>query len=422
MKKQQGSKPYVQQVRSLLEAINQELILVEVINTKSDLVRVRIKKGKKEQFHPNLVAYATQMRENPQIKINEKTIVLSVEHWQHAVKGINPLLANQPPTPPVDKPATPKAATPKTAAPRVDARLRRVDAPRKQEQASGLPPIRLRRTPSGTPPSSRKQDFERNVAIEQLIESKGDERDSPEAYTEEEKIQLARFAGYGGLEKYVTEDSAAGNTTGRELLYEFYTPDLVIQAMWRLCVKHGYTNGAVLEPSVGTGRFLKYAPKTAQILAYEVNPTSATITRILYPQADVKRAYFETMFLENNNTIKDRVGHLPKFDLAIGNPPYGTFTGRYAAMGEKQHTGAKSHIDYFMLRSLDVLRPGGLLCMLVGAEPASGGLRFLQKGMGRTKGKIKEKAELLEAHLLPEGIFNHSSSIGEIILLRKREI
>ena len=369
-------------VRSLLQGIpnHHKITLRKVGKDERQLVKGTISEDAPVRFTPRALEYArTKLASIPdtQITVNALKIVLSVQDWTHVAQQI-PLLEER-----VSTPDTPVARTVSDD------------------------------TASGSETTTAKEVFTLNQTIEELIENKGPQRDKASAYSEEEKAMLATFAGYGGLEKYGEDKS------GRGLLYEFYTPDAVVQAMWKLCIKHGYTDGPVLEPSAGSGRFLRYAPGKASLTAYEVNPTTTTILRVLYPEAQVHNAHFETLFIENNTSLRDKTDHLPRFDLAIGNPPYGEFTGRYAGMGERKYTGMKAHIDYFMYRCLDVVKPGGLCCMLVGAEPANGGKRFLQKGMYPGKARIMEKAVLLEAHALPEGVFDRSSSIGEIILLRK---
>lgn len=356
-------------VRTLIGSLeNHQKITLRSYDARRELVKGTIGSDAPVRFSSDALDYARERVNTPgsQITVNDRKIILSVDGWQHVADHLALLVG--------------KTQQPATATGAVDSR----SAP--------------------TP----KAAYSLNQRVETLIGRKGDQA---EAYTTDEKELLAAFAGYGGLEKYGEDKS------GRGLLYEFYTPDEVVQVMWKLCVKHGYTGGPWLEPSAGSGRFLKYGPLNAT--AYEVNPTTATILRVLYPQARVHHAHFETLFIEKNRSIRDKVDHLPKYDLCIGNPPYGKFTGLYAGMGEKKYTGMEAHIDYFMYRCLDITKPGGLVCMLVGAEPANGGMRFLQKGMYSAKEKIMAKAELVEAHVLPEGVFDRSSSIGEIILLRK---
>ena len=377
-------------VRELIKEVSgQEKITLREYDKKRQLVKGTISADAPVRFDGETIAYARAMiarDENSQITVNDRKVILDLKSWSHVANSPEalPLLVanNEASVAVADRPVAVVAAS---------AGARAVDVKENRPAA-----------------------FTRNQRIEELIDSKGARRDDPDAYTEDEKAELATFAGYGGLEKYGEDKS------GRGLLYEFYTPWEVVEIMWRLCVKHGYAGGSVLESSSGPGRFLRYAPKNAAITAYEINPTTATIVRVLYPHATVHNEPFEQMFIgTNNNTLGGKIDHLRTFDLAIGNPPYGKFESKEAGMGEAQYTKATNHIEYFMYRTLDVLKPGGLCCQLVGAEPATGGKRFLQSGMTTTKAKIKSMATLLEAHVLPEGVFERSSSIGEIIVFRK---
>jgi hypothetical protein len=247
-----------------------------------------------------------------------------------------------------------------------------------------------------------------NKAIEELLEQKSDgELDS------DEKAFLKYYTGYGGLEKYMEEA-----TINKGLLYEYYTPNKITEKMWGLSYKYGYSGGSVLEPSCGIGEFIQYAPLTANVVGYEINPTSARIAKILYPNANIFVEPFETNFINRNSSIRGAV--TPMYDLVIGNPPYGKFEGRYAGMGEKDYTHATNYIEYFITRSLDLLRSGGLLVFIVGAEVASGGVLFLDSQPNKVKASIAEKADLIDAYRLPNGVFERTDVVSDIIVLKKK--
>ncbi len=394
-------------VRELIKSIDgQDKITLRSYDAKRQLVKGTISADAPVRFDPEVISYARSIiarDENSQITVNDRKIILDLKSWSHVAGSPEalPLLKAKSTTDVAPTDVAARPSDPTDVAP-VDA----ADRPGPPAERQSAAPEKIT--------ENKPAAFSRNQRIEELIDSKGKRRDDPDAYTEDEKAELATFAGYGGLEKYGEDKS------GRGLLYEFYTPWEVVEIMWRLCVKHGYAGGSVLESSSGPGRFLRYAPKRAAITAYEINPTTATIVRVLYPHATVHNEPFEQMFIgSNNNTLGGKIDHLRTFDLAIGNPPYGKFESKEAGMGEAQYTKATNHIEYFIYRTLDVLKPGGLCCQLVGAEPATGGKRFLQSGMTTTKAKIKSMATLLEAHVLPEGVFERSSSIGEIIVFRK---
>jgi hypothetical protein len=252
-----------------------------------------------------------------------------------------------------------------------------------------------------------KNQFEINKAIEELISSIPSEKITPE-----EKNFISYFSGYGGLEKY--------GATGKGLLYEYFTPSKIAKKMWALAYKHGFKGGTVLEPSCGIGEFIKYAPEQELVTGYEINEVSAKICKILYPKANIESKYFETFFIKNNNSIRGNIKNLPKFSLIIGNPPYGTMGGIYAGMGEKSYTKSNNYIDYFINRGLDLLEKDGLLIYIIGTEVSAGGTPFLMQQMNEAKKIISQKANLLDAYRLPNGLFETTDVLTDIIVLQKK--
>ncbi|MGB0177011.1 MAG: hypothetical protein ACPF9D_07590, partial [Owenweeksia sp.] len=114
------------------------------------------------------------------------------------------------------------------------------------------------------------------MAIEAFIKKKDA---AGEPYSVADKVFISAYEGAGGL--------ASKGATGQGLLHEFYTPAWLCKKMWELAHFHGYDGGPILEPSCGTGRFLKNAPAKANVSAFEINPVSARISEILYPKATV---------------------------------------------------------------------------------------------------------------------------------------
>jgi type I restriction-modification system DNA methylase subunit len=249
----------------------------------------------------------------------------------------------------------------------------------------------------------KQSQYELNKEIETFIEKKDKEGSS---FNEEEKNYIRQYTGSGGLIK----EGAAG----RGVLYEYYTPDVVVQKMWGMAFKYGYDGGSILEPSVGTGNFLKYAPKDAIVFGFETNHYSARIAQILYPHAHIHEKAFESLFFAGNIHLKDDFDH-PRYSLVIGNPPYGDFTGKYAGMGEKQWTGATEYDQYFILRGLDLLKKGGLLVFVV---PSS----FLAYNVksAKVKEKIASKVDFMDAYRLPIRTFETTDIGTDILLLRKK--
>ncbi len=254
------------------------------------------------------------------------------------------------------------------------------------------------------PSKMKKQSqHELNKEIEALI----DEKDKKgESILGLDRVFISQYTGSGGLIKE--------GASGRGVLYEYYTPDEVVKKMWGLAYKYGYDGGSILEPSVGTGNFLKYAPKTAIVFGFETNHYSARIAQILYPNAHIHEKSFETLFFAGNIHLKDDFDH-PLYSLVIGNPPYGDFTGKYAGMGEKQWTGATEYDQYFILRGLDLLKKGGLLIFVV---PSS----FLAYNVksAKVKEKIASKVDFMDAYRLPIRTFETTDIGTDILLLRKK--
>lgn len=255
-----------------------------------------------------------------------------------------------------------------------------------------------------------KNQYELNKAIEALLTDRPDSE-----YSSDTKNFIRKYSGYGGLDKY--------GKTGKGGLFEYYTPREVIEKMWALAYKYGYNNGSVIEPSVATGEFLQFAKPETRMVGYEINEYSAKICKILYPTAEIHLQPFEQLFIKNNWTMKDNISSLEKFDLAIGNPPYGDFSiveSRYmSGMGEKDHTKARNYVEYFIRRSLDLLKPKGLLVFIVGAQVKNGGNLFLDSGNSPVKEYLNEKCTFLDAYRLPDSIFERTGVTSEIIVLQK---
>jgi hypothetical protein len=254
-----------------------------------------------------------------------------------------------------------------------------------------------------TKPATKKQTaFQLNQAIEAFIDKKDNDGDG---FSEQDRTYIREYTGGGGLLKEGAQ--------GRGTLYEYYTPDEIVQKMWGLAFKYGYTNGRVLEPACGTGNFLKYVPVDAMVDAYETNHYSKRIAEILYPYATVIEKPFESLFFAGNIHLKNDF-EKDRYGLVIGNPPYGEFNGKYAGMGEKKWTGVTEYEHYFILRGLDLLISGGLLVLLVPSAFLSNPLKF-----NGTKEKIAARAELLDAYRLPGRLFDTTDIGTDIIVMQK---
>lgn len=225
-----------------------------------------------------------------------------------------------------------------------------------------------------------------------LLETKKDEE-----FTEEDKKLLAQYEGAGGLGE---ENSSASGT-----LYEYYTPQKVVDKVWQLVDKYlPQTNKTVIEPSAGIGKFANNRQENFTL--FELEEVSSRIAKILHPNAKVVQGAFQENFMKNGMFTKNH----KKFDVAIGNPPYGKYAGFYKGQGEgKEHT---RYEEYFMDRTLDTLKDNGIMAFVV---PSS----FLRSGNSKIKEKLAKKGKLLEAWRLPNGTFGTTGVGTDIIIIRK---
>lgn len=196
--------------------------------------------------------------------------------------------------------------------------------------------------------------------------------------------------------------------SGRGILDEYYTEIPLVEKIGELIKSHfskATSPLKVLEPSVGTGNFLNALTPispSSKITTFEINPTTAGITKLLYPEAEVNLRSFETEFIDERGKKKpvDK-----KYDLVIGNPPYGEHRGFYKGLGEEPNI--VKYEDYFVKRSLDVLNEGGLLAMVL----PSGWLSRQKKIVG---------AEIVNAYRLPSGVFKNTKVGTDIIVLKRK--
>lgn len=250
-----------------------------------------------------------------------------------------------------------------------------------------------------------KNQHELNKAIEDYINN-GEYRKYAGSVRMPQEIKdwLKKYAGAGGLEKHGAE--------GKGLLSEYYTPKNIVDKMWDLTAQYVDVKDAkVLEPSVGIGRFLENSENYGENFdVAEMNPVSAMITKILYPNANVTTGEFQERFINktNNTPVKSVT---PEYDIVIGNPPYGQYSGRYKGMGEGKLFNRME--AYFINRGLDLLKENGVMTFIV---PSS----FLDSAITTGKQEIAKKCELLDAYRLPENTFDTTSIGTDIIVLRKR--
>lgn len=249
--------------------------------------------------------------------------------------------------------------------------------------------------------------FELNKQIQQFVLQKDK---NAESYSTADRKFIAQYEGSGG--------QGSKGATGEGVLYEFFTPDFICELMWKLAYRYGFkAGGSVLEPSVGTGNLLKWAPNNSKCYGFEINPISKRITEILHPDAKIYEGYFETAFLQPPRytaRLKDKITWLEgyPFSLVIGNPPYGKYKNKYSSY----FTRPKMHqIElFFMYQGLQVLKPGGLMVYLTGSN-------FLRNGISYQSEKLElEKlADIVDAYRLPP-VFKFSKVPTDIIVFKRK--
>lgn len=228
-----------------------------------------------------------------------------------------------------------------------------------------------------------------------------------EQYTDEDKYILEKYEGLGS--------QTATGVIDKGLLHQFYTPYIIAKKMWDLAFVYGVPkeNPIVIEPSMGTGRFFKYAPEGSTCIGFDPDKKNVEIAKILYPNITVYEQEFETAFLEapRYNRMAKK-SWLPEADLCIGNPPYGDYMGYYKSY---MPSIFKRFEFLFIYLGLKTLKPGGLLVFIVSQNFMNNGAMY--NGM---KAKILETATFVDAIRLPNGIFSSTDVGTDIVIFRKK--
>ena len=264
----------------------------------------------------------------------------------------------------------------------------------------------------------KKERFHRNMnAINVLKEC---EFDSRLATPEEQKV-LAQYVGWGGIPEAFDNKNNAWADEYKELivalspeeydrarestLTAFYTPPVVISAIYNAFERFGFKRGNILEPSCGIGNFIGMLPKSmenSKVYGVELDTISAGIAQQLYQKSTIKAQGYETVNYPDNF-----------FDVVIGNVPFGDFK-----VADKRYDKYNFLIhDYFFAKSLDKLRPGGILAFVTSKGT-------LDKESSSVRKYIAQRAELLGAIRLPNDTFKGNAGtevVSDILFLQKRE-
>lgn len=222
--------------------------------------------------------------------------------------------------------------------------------------------------------------------------------------TEEEKRILSRYEGGGGLEE---KDRSAD-----AVLNEFYTPDYLIDKVWQLVDSYAPEAVTVLEPSAGTGKFADNRPGNSFTM-HELDETSARINAILHPDAKVIQGPYQKQFFDENGIARLRWYVPPKYDVVIGNPPYGKYMDEWHGKGEGKDFDR--YEEYFIAKGLESLKDKDSLLAFV--IPSG----FINSAKDRQKELlVRGGFHLVDAWRLPEGTFPTTEVGTDIIIVRNR--
>ena len=268
------------------------------------------------------------------------------------------------------------------------------------------------------PEAGKKERFRRNMeALRVLRECEFDNRFA----TPEEQEILSQYVGWGGISEAFDENNSSWADEFTELyatlspdeyesarastLTAFYTPPVVISAIYKAMEQMGFREGNILEPSCGIGNFIGMLPDTmkdSKIYGVEIDTVSANIAQQLYQKTSIAAQPFEEANLPDSF-----------FDAVIGNVPFGDIhinDRRYNKYNFLIH-------DYFFAKSLDKLRPGGVMALITSKGT-------MDKENPAIRKYIAQRADLLGAIRLPNNTFKGNAGtevVSDILILQKRD-
>lgn len=268
------------------------------------------------------------------------------------------------------------------------------------------------------PETGKKERFRRNMAAINVL--KECEFDNRFATPEEQEI-LSQYVGWGGIPEAFDENNPSWADEFIELytalspdeyesarastLTAFYTPPVVISSIYKAMEQMGFREGNILEPSCGIGNFIGMLPQSMQdskIYGVEIDKISAGIAQQLYQKTSIATQPFE----EAN--IPDSF-----FDAVIGNVPFGDIR-----VNDRRYNKHNFLIhDYFFAKSLDKLRPGGVMALITSKGT-------MDKENPAVRKYIAQRADLLGAIRLPNNTFKGNAGtevVSDILILQKRD-
>ena len=299
----------------------------------------------------------------------------------------------------------------------VEIRTLRFDEPEHDPPAPLPPAENFRITDDNLGIGGAKAKFRANMAAINLLKEL--EFEGAQATPEQQEI-LSRYVGWGGLADAFDESKDNWKDEFAELyaalspeeyaaarastLNAHYTSPTVIKAIYEAVGSMGFQTGNILEPAMGVGNFFGLLPQEMQgsrLYGVELDSITGRIAKQLYPKADITVAGFETT---------DRRDF---FDLAIGNVPFGQYQVNDRAYNK---LGFSIH-DYFFAKTLDQVRPGGVIAFVTSRYT-------MDKQSPEVRKYIAQRAELLGAIRLPNNAFKANAGtevVSDIIFLQKRD-
>ena len=263
-----------------------------------------------------------------------------------------------------------------------------------------------------------KEKFRNNMAAINLLHELEIEN---RLATPEEQEVLSRYVGWGGLSMAFDEHNAAWAEEFKELyaslspeeyraamestLTAFYTPSVVIRAMYDALDRLGFSQGNILEPSCGTGNFFGLLPDSMQnskLHGVEIDSLTGRIAKQLYQKANIAIEGFEKTNLPDDH-----------FDVVLGNVPFGEIR-----VNDSRYNAQKFLIhDYFFAKALDKVRAGGVVMFITSKGT-------MDKASPEVRKYIAQRAELLGAIRLPDNTFKANAGTevtSDILILQKRD-
>ena len=279
-------------------------------------------------------------------------------------------------------------------------------------------PMNFRITDDDLGAGGAKTKFKANIEAIRLLQTLDAEQ--RQATAEEQEV-LSRYVGWGGIPQAFDEKNADWSKEYAELksllpadeysearastLNAFYTSPTVIKAMYEALSNMGLSKGNVLEPSCGVGNFMGLVPESMEnikMYGVELDSVSGSIAQQLYQKNKIAVQGFETMQFPDSF-----------FDCVVGNVPFGNYK-----VPDKRYDRHNFLIhDYFIAKSLDLVRPGGVVAIVTSSGT-------MDKKDSSVREYLANRADLVGAIRLPNNAFQrnaNTSVVADILFLQKRD-